>query len=252
MSSGNGLPEGVRVVRESEAEAGGVLRRQPEWGERFPWLVQGTTAGGHTSLDLGLFGDSPAREVHRRWRALREETGMPTAVHSLQVHGAEVREHGETPPGLLLTEGWDGHVTGRPGILLTVSVADCVPISLVDPGARRVALLHGGWRGTAAGIVGRGLEGLGGKAAPVFAHLGPAICGECYEVGPEVHEALGRTAPPSPAPVDLRAVQARQLVDAGVAPERITVSGQCTLCGTGSFSHRGGDRGRQLGVLGIR
>ena len=86
----------------------------------------------------------------------------------------------------------------------------------------------------------------------MHAHLGPAICGACYEVGPEVHEALGQPPPTDNAPIDLRAVQAHQLIEAGVAPERITVSAHCTRCGTGFFSHRAGDAGRQLGVLGIR
>lgn len=187
-----------------------------------------------------------------RWRRLREHTGMARAVHALQVHGRRVREHDDTSPGLHVLEGFDGHVTDRPGILLTVTVADCVPISLVDPDRRRIALLHGGWRGTAAGIVEAGLTALGSDPERLFAHMGPAICGDCYEVGPEVHEALGLVVPDTNTPVDVRAVQATQLVDAGLAPDRVTVSEHCTLCGSGFFSHRGGSPGRQVGVLGIR
>ncbi len=143
-------------------------------------------------------------------------------------------------------------MTGVPGILLTVSLADCVAISLVDPELQRVALLHAGWRGTAAGIVESGVEALGGNVARFHAHLGPAICGECYEVGPEVHRALGLDPPERNTPVDLRAVQARRLIEEGVAPERITVSAHCTKHDEGFFSHRGGDTGRQVGVLGVR
>src|SRR5690606_18360795 len=101
----------------------------------------------------------------------------------------------------------DGHATRAPGLLLAVSVADCVPVSLVDPERRAVALLHAGWRGAAAGILERGLEVLAERllARPedLHVHLGPAICGGCYEVGPEVHRALGLPEPPAPAPVDL-------------------------------------------------
>ncbi len=247
------LPSGVRLVRERRADGDVPLHTLAEWEDRFPWLIHGTT--GHRDdggFDLGLFGDTPVGESMARWRRLRESAGTARAVHSLQVHERSVREAEETAPGLHVVHGFDGHVTSRPGVLLTVSVADCVPISLVDPVRRRVALLHGGWRGTAAGIVAAGLERLGGSPADHYAHLGPAICGDCYEVGPEVHEALGLPVPAANSPVDVRAVQARQLERAGLAPDRITVSEHCTLCGSGFFSHRGGSPGRQLGVLGLR
>lgn len=250
-----GLPSGVRRVREGPASGddGVPLYVHPEWAEALPWLVQGTTGTGtDRQFDLGLFGDAPVGPVLERWRALREVTGMDRAVHALQVHGRRVLEHAEGSPGVLVTEGADGHATSRPGILVAVALADCVPISLVDPERRRIVLLHGGWRGTAAGIVEEGLAQLGGDVRSVLAHMGPAICGDCYEVGPEVHEALGLAVPDGNTPVDVRAVQAGQLVSAGVRAERVTVSEHCTRCGSGFFSHRGGSKGRQMGVLGIR
>ena len=112
-------------------------------------------------------------------------------------------------------------------------------------------MLHGGWRGTAAGILRRGLSGLP-SVSRVWIHLGPAVCGRCYEVGPEVHEQLGLEPPATPSPVDVRGVLAHQAIETGVAPDRITVSEHCTRCGEGFFSHRGGDTGRQVGFLGIR
>lgn len=244
------LPDGVATVREPAVDAGGItLHAAPSWG-RFPWLVQGTT--GAAASDLGLFGAAAAGAVHARWRALQHALGMPRAVHSRQVHGAAVLEHDDPAPGLLIAAGHDGHVTGTPGVLLTVSVADCVPIFVVDPDRRRVALLHGGWRGTAAGIVEAGVRALASGSRSLRAHLGPAICGACYEVGPEVHEALGLPVPDRSSPVDLRAVHAGRLLQAGVPPEHVTVSEHCTRCGDGFFSHRAGDRERQLGVLGVR
>ncbi len=226
----------------------------------MPWLVQGTTGRGEGGegggVDLGLFGRTPVGEALSRWRMLRVETGMRRAVHSLQVHGREILAHDTDDPGLVITEGYDGHLTRTPGVLLTVSVADCVPISIVAPGrngsSARVVLLHGGWRGTAAGILQAGLARIGPAAGTPQVHLGPAICGPCYEVGPEVHEALGLTIPDWPAPVDVRAVLARQAIEAGIPPASITVSDHCTRCGDGFFSHRAGSAGRQVGVLGIR
>lgn len=246
-------PEGVRRLRERPAGGDLPLHHLEEWTERFPWLVHGTTGrGGEGGFDLGLFGETPVAEVMSHWRALRDRTGLGRAVHGLQVHETTVLTHSTDEPGLYITEGVDGHVTGRPGILLTVAVADCVPIAVVDERRRRVALLHGGWRGTAAGIVEAGLERLGGDPSDLHAHMGPAICGDCYEVGPEVHEALGLPVPEGKAPVDVRAVQAWRLRDAGLPTQQITVSAHCTRCGEGFFSHRGGSSARQMGVLGLR
>lgn len=256
------------------------------WAEAFPWLVQGTTTRGDSAkpFDLGLFsGGSPEREVRKSWAELRRATGASMAVHARQVHGARVRVHGVDAPlrgeGAPLPEGdgslpegdaslrgegatvlvgaCDGHATAAPGLLLAVTTADCVPVFVVDPGHRAVALLHAGWRGAVAGVLEEGLRAMGSAfgtdPAEAYLHLGPAICGRCYEVGPEVHEALGRAVPAGPTPIDLRAALAERAVAAGVPPDRVGVSSHCTLCtGSGLFSHRGGDAFRQVGYLGVR
>jgi polyphenol oxidase len=247
------LPAGVIRVREAPAPVGLPIHTHPSWPRRFPWLVQGTTGRGELEpFDLGLFGETAVGKALERWRLLRDELGFARAVHSLQVHGRRVLGHEDASPGLVVVEGFDGHFTDRPGVLLTVSVADCVPISVVDADRKRIALLHGGWRGTALGILAAGLERLGTSPDRLWVHLGPAICGACYEVGPEVHEALGLARPDQPAPVDVRAVQARQVVAAGVPAGHVSVSEHCTRCGAGFFSHRSGSPSRQLGLLGIR
>jgi len=228
------------------------------WAAELPWLVQGTTtrALGGDEFDLGLFsgGSSPER-VRSHWAHLLEATGMRSAVHARQVHGATVTTHTAGAAGLSLVADCDGHLTAEPGVLLAVTIADCVPVFLVNERDRAVCLLHAGWRGAAAGVLEQGLERMAqrGGAGDVRVHLGPAICGACYEVGPEVFEALGEPAPARPTPIDLRGVLAKRAITGGVEPSRVTVSAHCTRC-TGSelFSHRGGDRGRQVGYLGIR
>lgn len=253
------LPEGCTRVRE-EPFPGIPALVHPDWRRAFPWLVQGTTRRGvgPDTFDLGMFSDaSPAVSVAGAWERLRVGAGCRSVVHAHQVHGAAVRVHGPGSPGLHLAEACDGHATASPGVLLAVTVADCVPVFLVDPERRAVALLHAGWRGAAEGILERGIETLrrrlGCAPAGLHAHLGPSICGSCYRVGPEVFTALGLPAPAAPAPLDLRAALAGRAVAAGVEAGRLTVSGHCTLCGdSGMFSHRGGDRARQAGYLGIR
>jgi len=249
----------VRIVRDEPLPYGVPAYGHPEWLERFPWLVQGTTARGDSPepFDLGLFGRTPVGDALARWRLLREAAAARAAVHAPQVHGARVITHEIVASGLVLADEADGHATRVEGALLTVSVADCIPVFVVDPGSRIIAALHAGWRGVVAGVLESGLRtalALGAKdAGSILVHLGPAICGRCYEVGPEVHEALGLERPDGPRPVDLRAVAARRLIGAGVAPERITISAHCTRCqGSPFFSHRAGHTGRQFGFLAVR
>jgi YfiH family protein len=232
----------------------------PGWLRAFSWLVQGTTTRGprEDPFDLGLFSDaSSPQAVLARWERLRRGAGFDRVVHAHQVHGAKVRFHDVGDPGLHLAEACDGHATAATGVLLAVTTADCVPVFIVDPRSRTVALLHAGWRGAAGGILEEGVAEMAARAharaADLHVHLGPAICGSCYEVGPEVFSALGLPEPDGRAPVDLRRALGCRAVALGVSAGNVSVSAHCTLCHRRSlFSHRGGDRGRQVGYLGMR
>ena len=132
---------------------------------------------------------------------------------------------------------------------MAVTLADCVPVFIAHPDGVGI-LLHSGWKGTAAGILACGfeaLDSLGRDVTEAHVHFGPAICGKCYEVGPDVYAAVTGEEVGSPTPLDLRAVMAEQARRAGAT---VTVSEWCTRCHNERFfSHRAGDEGRQLGVL---
>ena len=112
-----------------------------------------------------------------------------------------------------------------------------------------MALLHAGWRGTAARIVDEGHRAHGRSracdAADLKVHLGPAICGRCYEVGPDVFEQLTGWQTIRDRHVDLRALLAEQASELGV--RQLSASPHCTRCDNDRFfSHRAGDAGRQV------
>ena len=129
-------------------------------------------------------------------------------------------------------------------------MADCVPVFLAHPSGA-VALLHSGWRGTAARIVERAVALFAARGlAPgdLALHAGPAICGACYEVSPEVYAALTGEATGRHRTVDLRALIVRHAEAVGV--RTVAVSARCTRCDNDRFfSHRAGDPGRQLAVM---
>ena len=222
-------------------------------------VIAGITGRGSEvgqGFDLGLWSEAPVGEVMSRWRLFRAAMpGFSTVVLGNQVHGTEVRTVGAAG-GWLQVEGVDGWVTTSPGVLLTVTVADCIPVYLAAPG-RGIALLHAGWRGTAGGILGRGVEALTAAsrtdAAQIVMHSGVGICGRCYEVGSEVVTGCGRM-PDGAGPwhLDLRDVLAEQAEVLGI--RRITCSTRCSAHDRPTFySHRAslGADGRMVAYLGI-
>lgn len=230
----------------------------PAWQEHYG-VVAGITGRGSQpgrGFDLGLWGETPIGEVMTRWRAFRRELPGFTAVAlGHQVHGVEVMSL-DAGRGWIQVEGIDGWITTTPGVLLTVTIADCIPIYLVAPG-KGVALLHAGWRGTAGGILGRGIERLKAEAAcldsDVIMHCGVGICGDCYEVGSEVMESCGAPASgQGPWHIDLREQLSKQAQALGLG--QVTSSGWCSAHDPDAFySHRAsrGADGRMVAYIGM-
>ncbi len=232
----------------SPTSAKGIIPRlELDWAERYGLTAGITTAAG---------GYSPGPGVPDQWAALRQEfqPAFPATVFGRQVHGRVVRWHDALPEGWLIVDATDGHATAQPGVLLTISVADCAPVYLADPTRGAIALLHAGWRGTAARILATGVALLGERAgsdvSDIVMHCGVAICGACYEVGSEVAEALWESPVSGKTHVDIRAVLARQAAALGVT--QVSVSPLCTAHDPGFHSHRGskGNGGRMIAYLG--
>lgn len=162
------LPEGVRAL--CSTRAGGV------------------SAGNFEGLNLGdHVGDDPVAVHLNRARFRRALDARPVFLQ--QVHGTDV---------LALDAGSDDGApadactTTEPGVACTIMVADCLPVLFTDDAGRRVAAAHAGWRGLAAGVLERTLEGFEaeGGVSKVSAWLGPCIGPDAFEVGDEVREAF--------------------------------------------------------------
>lgn len=138
----------------------------------------------------------------------------------------------------------DGMLTDRPGLLLAIATADCVPILLARRDGREVAALHAGWRGAHGGIVEAFADLVrerGGDPAEWVAAIGPAAHPCCYEVGQEVIDGfVGRWGldPHLVAPrladglrhLDLPAIVLHQLRRVGV--HAVAGRTECTMCHT--------------------
>lgn len=228
-------------------------------------------------LNFGRETDAPAHEVSAAHRALRGWAWprFRLVVGASQVHGVRlfhadsvaIPEAAATGPAVLRLAGYDGFLTGTPGVLLTVGVADCVPAFLQAPGAGALALLHAGWRGVAAGILERAVAAMGTAygtlPGDLLAWWGPAIGPCCYPVGEEVVEAI-RSTSAGPATegwvergdgvwrVDLRAALSRQAAAEGIPAIGVRASSRCASCDPLLHSYRaaGGGGGRMLAIAG--
>ncbi|HEV8600372.1 MAG TPA: polyphenol oxidase family protein, partial [Gemmatimonadales bacterium] len=136
------------------------------------------------------------------------------------------------------------------------SVADCIPVYVVDPVRHVVLLLHAGWRGVAGAILPKGIDALirqGSRVGDLLVHCGIGICGLCYEVTSEVFLACGVSSPTAGrGGLDLRAVLSEQAVNLGV--EKVSTSQFCAKHDSRRFfSHRGssGADGRMVAYLGL-
>jgi hypothetical protein len=224
-----------------------VLDDFAEWG--IDALVTTRAAGS-----FGTASAEPVADVMARWDALRahlfHEPDAGRLATARQVHGVRVLAHEPGWEGWLRGPGADGHLALTRGTAFAVSIADCVPV-FVAHASGAAAMLHSGWRGTEGNILGvavRRLQAAGIAATELRVVLGPAICGSCYEVSPDVYGRLTGRAVEAPTTVDLRGIIAGQAAALGVSDVR-TVE-WCTRCDNDRFfSHRAGDPGRQLGVL---
>jgi YfiH family protein len=228
-----------------------------EWRERFGLVAGLTLRGGNGGFSLGLLTEEPIGQVMGRWRAFRHamHPGFPALQMARQAHSANVAWHEGVAPGWHVADELDGHATAQRGLLLAVTIADCVPVYLAAPDGRAFGLLHAGWRGAAAGILESGLGLLAERAAvapeQIAVHLGVGICGGCYEVGPEVVQALEGRRVRRAVRLDLRDALAARAARLGV--RELTRSPHCTACERGTFfSYRGssGRDGRMVAYLG--
>jgi len=204
--------------------------------------------------DLGRTVGEPAESVLANRAALLERCGVRAISVPHQVHGSVVVTVDAGEGYLVGPETADGVVTNSQDIAVAVHVADCLPIAIAGPGG--VAIVHGGWRGLAGGVVETGVATLGACAVsgPLEAVIGPGARACCYETGPEVHAVFAAYGASRDRRLDLVAIARAQLRAAGVV--RVSDVGLCTLCAPAGllFSHRrdGAGTGRQAGIAWLR
>jgi len=218
----------------------------------------------HTLLDFSkfisadvsaLFSLNPFKysrdEIIAKFENKTENLAIPEQVHSAVVEFASL-------PGTY--PGADGLVTTSSDILLTLKVADCVPVFLFDPRKKIIGLIHSGWKGTLENIAPNAIQMMqknGAETRDISCYLGPAIGKCCYEVDGEVARKFDDNAKVKiderKWKVGLHEQISLQLVEIGIPAKNIETSMMCTYESPECHSYRrdGENAGRMVAFLGL-
>ncbi len=279
------LAEGVGVLRFPSLEACGIVNAA------FSTRLGGVSQKEFAAMNLGFGRGDEEENVAENYRLFCRAAGFDpqSLVTGNQDHRTNVRRVSAEHRGIGVwrekdMESVDGLCTDDPAVTLVIYCADCVPLYFVDEKHRAIGLAHAGWRGTAAGMakvmVERMVEEFGTRPEDLTVAVGPSICRGCFEVDePVAMEFLALqkefslwgdecfVTGPTPVPgqdggqgemkyhVDLWECNRRFLLAAGVLPERVAISGVCTVDeSTLLFSHRKtcGKRGSNAAFLSLR
>jgi polyphenol oxidase len=266
-----------------EQQLGGVRYLQFSHYRHFPGLAHGifTRQGGCSQ--------APYASLNTSTPPFKQGDSIDNVIRN-RVHGADIAIY---DAGSAWRTDWANHsyyerawtpeyihkadalITRERGVVIALSFADCVPILLYDPVEQVIAQAHGGWRGTARGIVAATVaamhEQFGCLPRNILAGIGPAIGSCCYEVSETVRQLfLGQLQfDEQPTPeryrdlvhetavfstlslpdraslrLDLQATNRKQLLMVGVLPEHIEVMEICTSCSKDLFFSHRAEQGR--------
>jgi YfiH family protein len=210
------------------------------------------------SLNLGLHvGDDPVvvQENRDALKALLpNEPVWLNQVHGTQVIDADLHHSG--------IPNADASVTTKPGRVLAIMTADCLPVLLASRNGKVVGAAHAGWRGLAAGVIEqtvalmRAKQGHTQTQSEILAYLGPAIGPHAFEVGSEVRDIYMAQNRASAACFEQLQEKGKYLTDIyGLACLRLNAlgidviegGGECTVQNPDYFSYR---RDQKTGRMG--
>lgn len=261
------------------AKAGKIHYLQPDWVEQKGLVCGFTTRNGGSSrapfnsLNLGLgSGDHLSQVEANRAAVARSFDVEPHLFLTVkQVHGSEILVIDQPNPEVSHFQRVesDAIITNQRNILIGILVADCFPVILYDHRKRVSGVIHLGWRGVAAGLLGRTIKAMGevfgSQASDLKVAVGPGIAAHSYEVDRPVRDQFrqgtdqwGRIAKETSLghwQLDLQKSILLQLDEVGVDRPAVDVVKECTCCHKETFfSHRRdqGRTGRQMGFALLR
>tara|TARA_B100001250_G_scaffold97240_1_gene81503 strand:- start:52 stop:732 length:681 start_codon:yes stop_codon:yes gene_type:complete len=181
-----------------------------------------------------------------------ENTAIPEQVHGNEIKWVKL-------PGEY--ENVDGLISSNPNLILSLKVADCVPVYLFDPKSQIFGLIHSGWRGTKGMIVNEGINLMikkGAQLKDIKCYLGPSIGQCCYEVGDDVSRFYSSKSKilldSNKVKLNIKLEIKLELERMGVLAKNINISHLCTfeLSKFHSYRRDGLEAGRMYATIMIK
>ena len=228
----------------------------------FPFLFNDHPVDGFFAcVSSRLSGDMKRGERNQNridlWRGLGLSPDKVIGVNQTHSRNVIVVDRENPPPP---DAEADGLLTLDREIALSVTVADCLPVFLLDTKSGAFGVAHSGWKGTgiAARAVNLARKHWGAKSLDMAAILGPCICAGCYKVDKEralfFEKNFGEESARKTEDgffLDLKAANVKLLEEAGV--RNIAVCGDCSFEDTrlGSFRREGNQFTRMAALTGF-
>lgn len=225
----------------------------------------GCSPAPYDSLNVSLAVGDRSENVERNRRRILECSGGRELVFTNQIHGVKVLtlkngEHRDAAIDKQPTLEGDALITDIRGKSLVIKAADCQAVMMVDPLRQVIANVHSGWRGSIHNIIAKTIDMMkakfGCRPEDIHAGIGPSLgpcCGEFIHYKKEIPEAFWKHRV-GEVHFDFWAISRDQLCEAGVLPENVLASKDCTRCHPDRyFSYRGqGRTGRFAAVVALK
>tara|TARA_B100001559_G_scaffold319070_1_gene327544 strand:+ start:2053 stop:2736 length:684 start_codon:yes stop_codon:yes gene_type:complete len=178
-------------------------------------------------------------------------------VNPQQVHSSNVNivdKPGKKP-------STDAIISSTQSLVLSIQVADCIPLYLADPENNIIGIVHAGWRGIEKNIINNSIDKMieqGADNKKIIAYIGPSIQQCCFEIGPEVAKKFPRNfqinGNADRSFLDLQELTKHILMKNSISLNNIISSKECTKCNNDkyfSYRNNGTKSGRMIGVIGL-
>jgi len=220
------------------------------WSDYSSYFTEKSLIAGFTRKHFPYSSFNDRKEFAKILKLNYEKLIIPKQIHSNNVIICN-------KSGQLLDI--DGLITNNKNFILSIQVADCIPVYLYDNQTQNIGLIHASWRSINIGIIENSinvLNKLESNSNNIEVLLGPSNRQCCFEVGPEVaklfngkYQKIGKN---DRLQLDLQSVVIDKLINMNIHYKNIIDIKECTLCSDKyhSFRRDGDKSGRMIAMMG--
>lgn len=208
-------------------------------------ITTGISQKSDGSMKINSLTDNQQFSENRKSFFKKSGIDITKTVCAYLTHGTNVALLNEKNEGQIIPDT-DGLITNTKGVILTVTLADCIPVFFCDNQKNIIGLAHAGWKGVvhniSKAIVEKMRSEFGTQASDVSVYIGPHIQQCHFEVKEDLaslfdKEFLIKT--PEKMTINLLGALKKQLLALGIKSENISSNKECTYCESSKyFSYR--------------